>query len=81
MMSESGKGDVVVLGCFVTNLNLTLEIFVAGPANADVGCRLWPEWSELLCIAKNMASTSSRGFKGQSKCPVHVLKENGHLQH
>jgi len=28
-----------------------------------------------------MASTSSCGFEGQTKSPVYVLEENGHLQH
>jgi hypothetical protein len=40
-----------------------------------------PEGSEFLCVAKAMASTSSRVFKGQTKSPVCALEENGHLQH
>ena len=50
-------------------------------ANADVCCRFFPERSEFMCVAKTMASTSSSGFEGQTKSPVHVLEENGHLQH
>ena len=50
-------------------------------ANADVRCRHVPKWSKLLCVAKTMASTSSRVFKGQTKSPIYALEENGHLQH
>ena len=48
-------------------------------ANADVGCRLLSEWSELLCVEKTMASTSGRSFKGKTKFPVYALEENGSL--
>jgi hypothetical protein len=50
-------------------------------ANADVCRRLLPEWSELLSVAKTMASTSSRVFKGQTKSPVYALEKDGQLQH
>jgi hypothetical protein len=50
-------------------------------ANADVCCRLFPERSQFLRVAKTMASTSSRGFEGQTKSPVYFLEKNGHLQH
>ena len=101
-MGESGYGYWVVLACLVTNLNLTLEVFVAEPlnrnragsadvtyyytagnetnANADMCCRLLPEWSELLCVAKAMTSTSGRFSEGKAKSPVFSLEENGHLQ-
>lgn len=102
-MGESGYGYWVVLACLVTNLNLTLEVFVAEPlnrnragsadvtyyytagnetnANADMCCRLLPEWSELLCVAKAMTSTSGRFSEGKAKSPVLSLEENGHLQY
>ena len=40
-----------------------------------------PEWGELLCVAKTVASTSSGVFKGQTKFPFFALEENRHLQY
>lgn len=81
MVGELGNSNWVAFARLVANLNLTLEFFTAGPANADVRCQHVPEWCELLCVTKTLAPTSSRGFKGQTESPVYALKKNRHLQH
>jgi len=81
MMGEFGDGYWVALARLVSNLNLTLEDFVAGPPNPDMCCRLAPEWSVFLCATESIASTARHVFQGNTKYPFYALKKNGHLQY
>lgn len=49
--------------------------------NADMCCRLSPEWSELLCVAKTITYTSGCSVEGKAKLPAYSLEENRHLQY